>query len=148
MTWLKEGSPWEPERGKALVHLFLVQPLLSVCLTYTCSLSLFGHKGVRPHTPASSPVSLREVPGLARIQTKSVALPAAFWLLHVSSRRSVLVSLCFHFVCDPFPFGLGRFPLFMMALQDLVFQPPSQLMFTISKIFSVLLFILVGFVHE
>lgn len=148
MTWLKEGSPWELERGKALVHLFLVQPLLSLCLTCAYSLSLFGHKGVRPHTPASFPVSVREVPGLAKIQTKSVALPAAFQLLHVLLRRSVLGSFCFHFVCDPFPFGLGPFPLFMMALQDLVFQLPTQLMFTIRKIFSVLLFILVGFVHE
>lgn len=140
MTWLKEGSPWELERGKALVHLFLAQPLLSLCLTYACSLSLFGHKGVRPHTPASFPVSLREVPGLAKIQTKSVALPAAFQLLCFAIE--VCACLCFHFVCDPFLSGLGPFPLFMMALQGLVFQPPTWLMFTISKRFSVILFIL------
>lgn len=53
----------------------------------------FGHEGVRPHTPAFFPVSLREVPGLAKIQTKSVALPAALQLLHVLPRRSVLVSM-------------------------------------------------------
>lgn len=85
------GQPLELDRGKALVHLFLAQPSLSLCLTCACSLSLFGHKGGRPCTPASFPVSLREVPGLAKIQTRSVALPAAFQLLHVLPQKSVLV---------------------------------------------------------
>lgn len=91
MAWLEEGSPWELGSGKALVQLFLAQPLLSLCFTHACSLSLFGHKGVRPHTPASFPVALREVPGLAKIQTKSEALPAAFQLFYVLPWRSVLV---------------------------------------------------------
>lgn len=84
---LAEGG----QRGKALVQLFLAHPLLSLCLTYACSLSLLGHKGIRPCTPSSFPVSLRKVPGLAKIQTESVILPAAFQLLYVLPQNSVFV---------------------------------------------------------
>lgn len=144
MTCLKEGSPWELERGKALVILFLAQPLLSLCLTYACSLLSLV-------TKVSGPIHLNPfqfLSGKFLVLPKSKQKKCSFacsFSAFICFATEVCACLCFHFMCDPFLFGLGSFPLFMVALQGLVFQPPTWLMFTKSKIFTVLLFIFDGF---
>lgn len=147
MTCLKEGSPWELERGKALVIFSLLSPCFLCAWPMPAASSLWSQRCQALYTSILSSFSQGSSWSCQNLNKKSVALPAAFQLLYVLPQKSVLVCVSTSCVTlsslglDLFPFSWWLFKAWSSSLlPGLCSQKVKYLQFFCS--------FLMGFVQE